>query len=404
MDEGESVNLPLLTALPGKAMSRNNEIRRSMLTELLEGQPARKKQKTSITAPLSTLLLNGQRALEDKRFNDAVSSFSDAIANISDRKADLLHLYDLRSTAYLKLGNPDSALKDAKQMIRLDRVDHRGYLKCAQIERSRGNLKEAVRLCEYGLSSIGSNDKMRQSLEAYVLRLREAQKSQVIFEKGTDPMEVLPSELLALVLSYFNYREVIAIMRVCKAWRNRLRATDLVTQSIDTRSSRKTLKHEHIKTAFNRLGRTPRKIAVSKLNENAAFFVAQELRSWIRWESIRVLSLEDAKITIPRLRYEKFENLREISLKQVTFQLQSVNEVLQSCPVLEHAVFVCNFTFPSSYRLDLQPVNREKLQSLVLSHARPSGYFNLKVRIKCIYKSSTNILAARQHQPNLPQP
>lgn len=352
-------------------MSRNNDIRRSLLTELLEGQPARKKQKTNVTAPLSTLLLEGQRALEEKRYDDAVMSFSDAIGNISDRKADLLYLYELRVIAYVKLGNTNNALKDAKQMIRLDRADHRGYLKCAQIERSRGNLREAIRICEYGLKSIRQNDEKRQMLEMYLLRLREAKKSQVIFEKSTDPMEALPSELLELVLAYFDYREVVAIMRVCRGWQNRLLATDLITQSIDTQGGRKTLKHEHIKTAFNRLGKTPRKLYLSRLNENAAYFVTTQLKSWLRLESIRSLTIDDVKVTIPALRYEKLVNLREICLKQMSFQVRNINEVLQRCPALKHATFTCHFTnTPADQREQyLQPIESGVLRSLVIGQS-----------------------------------
>lgn len=364
-------------------MSRNLEIRRSMLTELLEGQPVRKKQRTSITAPISTLLLDGQRALEDKRYSDAVLSLSDAIGNTRDRKADLLYLYDLRASAYMKLGNTEGALKDAKQMIRLDRADHRGYLKCAQIEKASGNLKEAIRICQYGLNSINQNDKVRQSLEMYLLRLREAQKNQIIFEKSTDPMQVLPSELLELLLLFFNYREVVAIMRVCRAWRNRLRMADVITQSIDSESTRKTLKHEHIKTAFNRLGKNPRKLYLSRLNENAAYYVSTQLKSWFRWESMRSLTIDDAKVVIPVLRYEKFGNLREICFKQVRFRMGDVNDVLQRCPLLEHATFLCDFEkTPLNYQeRNLQPIESGRLRSLKLGGILKDGQTQFRLSV-----------------------
>ncbi|KAK5091724.1 hypothetical protein LTR05_001909 [Lithohypha guttulata] len=312
-------------------MSRNNEIHRSMLTELLEGQPARKKQRTTSAAPVSTLMLDGQRAFEEKRFEAAIHHFTRVIDNLDDGKADLLHIYELRSSAYTRLEKLDLALKDAKQMIRLDRSDCRGYLRCAQVELLRNNASGAAKVCELGVKSVSLSDGNRRRVIACLLRAQEALKQKVIFDKGTDPLAVLPSELLAMVLSTLGYREIVAIMRVSKSWRTRLCSTDLITQTIDTREARRTVTYEQIKTAFSRLGKSPKSMALSKLNGNAARLVSSELGHWIRWESLHSLTIDDGKISLRSLRFDKLGNLQELCIRCPLPSGKSLKDILSCC-------------------------------------------------------------------------
>jgi len=308
-----------------------------MLVELLEGQPARKKQRISPSVPISTLMLDGQRALDEKRYRDAVQHFSHAIENLSDRKADLLHVYDLRSSAYIKLNKQENALKDAKQMIRLDRADARGYLKCAQAEQSAGNLGGAAKVCEYGLKSVPASDKGHARIDACLIRVKELARKSVVLEKGTDPMEVLPSELLDMVVASFDYRQAVAVIRVSRGWRSRLRSLDIVTQTIDTRQSRRTLTYEQIKAAFTRLGKAPKSIALAKLNENAARLASSELSRWIRWQTLETLVIDDGKFHVTKLRYEKYTSLKNLSIGPGAESGLKVMEVLGSCHALQRA-------------------------------------------------------------------
>lgn len=322
-------------------MSRNVEMRRSMLAELLEGQPATKKQKTCPSAPVSTLMLDGQRALDERRYKDAVQHFTQAIANLHDRKADLLHVYDLRSSAYIKLKQNEDALKDAKQMIRLDRADTRGYLKCAQIEQLERNFAGAVKICEYGLKTVPYSDKGHSRLEACLIRVKELTKKSVVLEKGTDPMEVLPTELLDIVMASFDYRQAIALMRVSKVWRSRLRLLDVVSQTIDTRQCKRTVTYEQLKTAFARLGKTPKSIALAKLNEHAARFASAEMSRWVKWETLETLVIDEGKIDVNKFRLEKFSNLKNLAMSSGVDIHATAQELLAKCSVLERADLYC---------------------------------------------------------------
>lgn len=347
-----------------------------MLAELLEGQPTGKRQKTTPIAPVSTLMIDGQRAYEEKRYQDAVTFFSHAIGNLRDRKADLLHVYDLRSSANTKLGKYDEALSDAKQMIRLDKSDYRGYLRCAQIEQLREKHKEALRVCEYGLKSIPSNSKGYPRLENCKLRLAELLMRKVVYEKGTDPMLVLPNELLEMILSTFDYQQHIGIMRVGKTWRDRVRSSDLIAKTIDTRSSRKLLSYEQTKAAFTRLGQQPKFVALGNLSETAARWTSSELARWIRWESLETLILDEPKIHTLHIRWNKMARLQNLRIGYCPDTRQDLLQVLGVCTNLQSAFLHVHPICPMFS--DLSVANRN-LRTLVV-HGRPDKVTLVEVR------------------------
>lgn len=338
-------------------MSRNALARQTMLEELLEGQPNKKKLKTGRTAPMSTLMLEAQRAIEHKNFGGAIATLSDAIANCHDRKADLIHVFDLRCNAYIRQGTFDMALKDAKQMIRIDRADFRGYLRCAKVELQLSNFEKAKRVCELALRSIDKDTKGRHHLQACLLRAEEALKTKVIYEKGTDPMLVLPSEILEIILAYFDYREVVAILRVSKAWHERLNAVDVLTHSIDTSQTYRTLTLQQMKAAFLRLCKAPTSLFLHRLHENAASFAGSELKQWLKWENLRSLVITDGKVSVRNLRFDKLDNLRSLHIGAAVEFKRDLNGLLQQLPRLEQLCLKAEFpnssigSTPVYYRL-----------------------------------------------------
>lgn len=335
-----------------------------MLAELFEGQPLAKRQKKVSATPVSTLMIDGSRAFEERRYQDAVKYFSHAIDNLHDRKADLFHVYDLRSTAHIKLDKHDDALKDAKQMIRLDKTDHRGYLKCAQIEQTQNKYKDALRLCEYGMKNVPQNSKGYQSLDKCRLRAKDQLKQKIIYDKATDPMLILPNELLEIVLSSFGYQQHIAITRVCRTWRDRVRSSDLITSTLDTRNARTRLSYEQIKAAFARLGQQPKFLALRNLGESAANLATSELSRWIRWESLETLILDEPKVRTQHIRWNKMARLQNLRIGHCPGTRQDSLHVLGTCKDLQAASLHVNPITPLF--TDVQIAN-EKLHTLSIT-------------------------------------
>ncbi|KAJ9664665.1 hypothetical protein H2198_000011 [Neophaeococcomyces mojaviensis] len=365
-------------------MPSNSDIRRSMLEELLEGQPTTKKRKTTQAAPIGTIMLDAQRAFDEKRYNTAIRLFSHALENLRDRKADLIHIYDLRGTSYVKIAQHDLALKDAKEMIKVDRSDARGYLKCAHIEQLRGRLPEATRICEYGLKKIPASDKGYKRLETCLVRIKEQARSKVVYEKGTDPFSVLPPELLDIVLDCFDYKDTVAVMRVSKKWRDVLRSTDTISRNVDFRRSLKTLTYEQVRVAFTRVGKTPKLMALAHMNENACRYATQELSHWIRWESLESFIVEEGKMQLSRLRFEKFKRLRVFHIGPAASLNQDLPKILETCPNLEVGSFQGNLSqgLSDAFTNRSLPMNH-KLRTLIIC-GRSN---NLCLPTECLFPS-----------------
>lgn len=355
-------------------MSRNALKRQTMLTELLEGESQRKKLKPNRTAPASTLLLEAQRAIEHKNFGGAVAILADTIGNIGDRKGDLIHVYDLRSHAYIKQKKNDLALKDAKQMITIDRADYRGYLRCAEIEFVSQKFEKAKKVCVAGLRTINADSRGKHRLQACLLRAEESLKTKVIYEKSTDPMLVLPAEILDIILAYFDYREVVAILRVSKKWLQRLKTADILTHNVDTSQTCKTLGLPQMKAAFSRLGTASTSISLYKLNENAAAFVNSEFKKWFRWEKLRSLTIADGKISIHNLPFDKLDNLQRLHLWGVDIQ-RDLNWLWKQCPRLEYLYLKCEW---ASFLIDSEAVYH-RLNELVLEAPLHDQAFKFEV-------------------------
>lgn len=307
-------------------------------------------------------MLEAQRAIEHQDFGGAIAILTDAAVNCSDRKADLVHVFDVRSNAYVKQGNLDMALKDAKQMIRLDRADFRGYLRCAKIELQLCHFEKAKKVCELALKSVDSHGKGKHQLQSCLHHAEESLKTNIIYDKGTDPVLVLPSELLEIVLAYFDYREVVAILRVSKVWHRRLKATDILTHSIDTSQTHTTLNLHQMKAAFLRLGKAPTCISLHRLHENAALFATSELKRWMTWEHLRSLVITDGRVSTRDLRFDKLDRLQKLHIGTAVGFRRDLNGLLQQCPRLEQLCIQTEFTNSS---MSSTPVFT-KLRELVL--------------------------------------
>ena len=346
-------------------MSHNRDLRRSMLSELLEGQRPSKKQKTSRTAPLSTLLLDGQRALESRCYQDAIQHFSNAIENIKDRRADLLYIYGLRMTAFTKIKDFNSALKDGKRMIRLDRLDHRGYIRCAQTELLRENPSGAVQVCQYGLKSLENGNGGRAEIQRILSRSKELSRDRIVFEKSTDPMIALPTELLEVILSYFDYKETLAIVRVSKLWQTRIVTSDILTRNVDTRLAHRKISLESIKAALSRSRNSTYHMYISRLTESAARHVSTELRQWIKWESLKCLHINDGKVSIQNIQFQRLDRLADIRLEMVVIPQGTIERIIGECPKLRSATFILPSP-PILPKIDLRNVDNDRLQNLVI--------------------------------------
>ncbi|KAF9886425.1 hypothetical protein FE257_011457 [Aspergillus nanangensis] len=141
----------------------------------------------------TALQQHGQKLYQQGRFDAAIEAFTETL---KFKDVDLLGVLDNRAATYSKLAQYDRALRDARQMIKRDKQDERGYLRCAKTLLLDGKPEKALELVEQ------LHNKLQDKMVA----------------KCHDPFTVLPYEIARMVLEHLDFKQIVAILRVSKQW------------------------------------------------------------------------------------------------------------------------------------------------------------------------------------------
>jgi tetratricopeptide (TPR) repeat protein len=147
----------------------------------------------------------GEAALRGNHYKEAIRAFDEGLGkakaqNSNKSRLASLNLLDLRVEARLRRNKYDRARKDAEAMIRIDRTDARGYIRLGQIKRLKGDRTAALKAYSTGLKHVPTSHPLR-----HVLKTKHENTIRAITQsKPTDPVAVLPMELLQMVLYHFN--------------------------------------------------------------------------------------------------------------------------------------------------------------------------------------------------------
>jgi tetratricopeptide (TPR) repeat protein len=89
-----------------------------------------------------------------KQYEKALETFSKGI-----EACPTADLYDHRSATYDKLGNLNAAVKDGREMIRLNKKDVKGYLRTANVLEKMEKPETALGIHKYGMKNVPVSDK-----------------------------------------------------------------------------------------------------------------------------------------------------------------------------------------------------------------------------------------------------
>ncbi|RJE25838.1 hypothetical protein PHISCL_01814 [Aspergillus sclerotialis] len=179
-----------------------------------------------------SLQQQGQKLYQRGDFNASLETFTEALKSApTDLKVSLL---DNRAATCTKLAQYDMALRDARHMIKQDKNDERGYLRCAKVLILDGKPDKALDVYAYALKTLSSNHPRRQVVEQLHNKLRDKMS-----EKCHDPFTVLPFEVAELILQQFNFRQIVAILRVSKKWDQFLSSIRSFWMRLDLTGARK---------------------------------------------------------------------------------------------------------------------------------------------------------------------
>ncbi|KAL4901777.1 hypothetical protein BDW74DRAFT_159496 [Aspergillus multicolor] len=152
----------------------------------------------------------GQNLYGQGNWDGAISAFTEAL---KCPDVDALSVLDNRAATYTKLVRYDQALKDARHMIKRDKQDERGYMRCAKALLLDGKPEKALEVYAYALKTLPKDNPRRQVLEQMHTKLHEK-----LVSKCYDPFSVFPLEIARMVLDHFDFRQIVAILRVSKGW------------------------------------------------------------------------------------------------------------------------------------------------------------------------------------------
>jgi len=134
-----------------------------------------------------------------KEYAKALSLFNEAITSEPNLTVSLL---DNRAATYEKLDDIPSALKDAKNAIRLHEKDPTGYLRAGKLLEKAGKPDTALGVYKHGIKKGTKNVDILQRLYDKLLR-------STIPPTAVDPFTRLPIELVEMILAHLSFRQIV---------------------------------------------------------------------------------------------------------------------------------------------------------------------------------------------------
>lgn len=98
----------------------------------------------------------GRNYYKLKQYDKALEIFTKGIETC---QKPTLNLYDYRAATYDKLERFSDAVKDGREMIRIQKSDVKGYLRTASVLEKMGKEETALGIYKYGMKNVGSKDK-----------------------------------------------------------------------------------------------------------------------------------------------------------------------------------------------------------------------------------------------------
>ncbi|KAF2681143.1 hypothetical protein K458DRAFT_344425 [Lentithecium fluviatile CBS 122367] len=168
----------------------------------------------------------GKSYYKKKEYQKAVDAFS---SGIHASVIPTVTLYDYRAAAHEKMGDFNTAVKDGREAIRLDKKDVKGYLRTGSALQKLNKPETAVSIYKYGMKNVPVDNKNFQLLQ----QLHDKLTRQLAPPTAIDPFTVLPMELVEMILGYLPFKNVVNCLRVSKGWKSYLTKRPKLWQNID---------------------------------------------------------------------------------------------------------------------------------------------------------------------------
>ena len=331
------------------------------------------------------LLQEGQDAYANKRYQEARESFNKALAASSSQTAMQMHILDHQVGVLVKLKQLDQALTTAKSMVRSDRTDARGYLRCGQIQRLQEDHEAVCKWFEHGLKNVKVDDRLRSTLASALEKMKEHATRQRTESKPCDPTRSLPLEVVRMILGHLDYKDHVRLLGVSKHWKKLISSLPPITDTLDFTYARRTISWNMLRAAVRRLTSYPKNLQLAMLSEPATKYLNERLGPWCKKPIMQHLEVNDPRIELRQIAWSTLP-LRTLTLgPEALVNASGLENILLQCRSLKSVVAEsastdsdCLLRFPASFT---QPY----LEKLILStkiQFKSLSYFPNLVHLK----------------------
>lgn len=255
-----------------------------------------------------------------------------------------MNALDMHVMAYINLNNLPAARRDAVLMLRTNRKDGRGYVRCGQIERLAGDISAASQWYEHGLRRVPESD----SLHLYI---KEQLRKITVANRPRDPVAVLPDEVLEFVLLHLDFREIVSSLRVSRVWAATLPNVRPMSDTVDFRLCPRAISAASTTTALMRVRKSAKTLHLANLSDAARRSVKSLLDAYTDYPKLQTLSLLGVDWGLVLLPFYKY-SLKEIHIGDSGgVEMVTVVHILKTCRSLEIAKF-SNVLVPGTFYPD----------------------------------------------------
>ncbi|KAL2830097.1 hypothetical protein BJY01DRAFT_261042 [Aspergillus pseudoustus] len=277
---------------------------------------------------------------------------------------DALSVLDNRAATYTKLLQYDQALKDSRQMIKHDKQDERGYLRCAKALLLDGKPEKALEVYAYALKSLPKDRSRRRVVEAMHQKLQDKLRS-----KCYDPFTVFPYEIARMVVEDFDFRELVAILRVSKGWDRFLSSMRDLWMRLDFSRARSKIHWSSVLSYIRRSKAMLTQAVVTNLTKASIRKVLEYISRCPNLQHLEILCPFGSECV-----YELFKGCKQLKFFLISAETpipqSTLTKLLSSLPNLEH-IEIHKAT--KSREADVQwPPSLSKLQSITLGTTESS--------------------------------
>ncbi|KAI3293695.1 hypothetical protein DTO002I6_4641 [Penicillium roqueforti] len=274
----------------------------------------------------------GQNAYKVGDLQGAIESFTQAwVANNEDTS-----ILDNRAATYCKLKQYSQARADARAMVKLAPNDDRGYLRLAKILCLDGNFDKARDIYEYALQKLPTDHPGRKAIEQLLRRLQD----KLAGGNRRDPFMVLPLEIAELTLQRLPFKQIVAMLRVCKGWNRFLSGLASLWMHLDLTGARLRVPWTSVRNYIHRSRAQLTNATITNIPPSTMTKVLDMLSRCPQLEHLEVAVAHDQ----PKQFYSKIQDFRHLKSivcgADIRLSHASVGGILSTLSKLERAAFL----------------------------------------------------------------